>query len=769
MRIPVPISRLLDPHPAGASRRGLRQQLGRVLGGRVQATRAATVKLGWSLAMGAVLLGLWLGAYGPAVSVTLFMLLTLVGFLAVTRLNANALLLLEAKHRQVEQSLRLSEARFSGIVSHAADAIISIDHAQRIILFNASAERIFGYAASEVLGQPLDVLLPERFRAVHARHVRQFLEGSASSRQMGERLPISGRRKGGEEFLAEASISKLDVEGTQLLTVSLRDISARKWSEDVLRNSEERFRTAFEYAPIGMALVGLDGRFLTVNASLCDIVGYSREELLARSFQDLTVAEDLEKDLLNARRLRSGDIDTVQREKHYRHRDGHILNIQLTASSVRDAHGEPVHFIAQMQDITERKQLEQAWRFLAEAGPRLAASLEPQVTLTTVAALAVPALADWCAVHCLEDDGRTHRVESAAATPELARSVRELIATSADHPPRTGGFTASVLRTGKPLLIPEVPPEMLEAAASDAEHLALLRRLAPESCIIVPLKTPARILGAAILVTSGSGRRYGARDLAQAEELASRAAIAIDNAQLHAKSEQATRIRDEVLRIVAHDLRAPLNVIALSAGKLGKGLSATRAVQKPLESIRKAVERANRLIQDLLDVARMEGGTLSVEREPMEVAPLVRDVVELHRALVDAKSLQIGAFVPEDVPPILADRERVLQILSNLLGNALKFTPEGGSITLRVQPEKGQMRFCVGDTGPGIPAEDLPHLFDPFWQSREKRKEGAGLGLAIVKGLVEAHGGQLGVDSRPGEGSTFFFTLPTGPPGPPGP
>lgn len=222
-------------------------------------------------------------------------------------------------------------------------------------------------------------------------------------------------------------------------------------------------------------------------------------------------------------------------------------------------------------------------------------------------------------------------------------------------------------------------------------------------------------------------------------------------------------MRDEVLRIVAHDLRTPLNVINLSAGSLLRRKPEERATDtKPLEAIRKAVDRATRLIQDLLDVARMEAGRLSVERGPQESASLIQEAAELHRALAEAKSIQLTVAVPEDAPPIFADHDRVLQILSNLLGNALKFTPEGGRISLRVEPMEGRVRFSVCDTGPGIPAEDLPYLFEPFWQAcGARRKEGAGLGLAIVKGLVEAHGGNLWVESSPGEGSTFSFTLPT--------
>ncbi|WNG46274.1 PAS domain S-box protein [Archangium minus] len=708
--------------------------------GGIMARRLLPAAILTPLLVGGVrLLGERLGLYGTTFGVSVFVLITMITFLLVVARNANALSQMAARQQAMEQSLRFSEARFAGIVSNAADAIISVDTEQKITLFNAGAERLFGYSASEAVGSPLKQLLPE----------------------MGKQQPLFGRRKNGEEFPVEATLSRLEVNGTRLLTVILRDITARRRAEEVLRNSEERFRTAFEDAPIGMALVSLEGQFLNVNDSLCEIVGYSQEELLTKTFQDITYPEDLELDLENGRRLLQGEISSFQMEKRYVHKEGHLVTILLTGSMVRDSRGEPLYFIAQIQDISERKQLEQAWRFLADAGPRLAASLEPQTTLATIAELAVPSLADWCIIYLFGDDGQVQWMESVATSPEKSQVLREMITAYPPDLSRQGDITAHVLRTGQPALVPEVPEAILEATARDAHHRELLHRLEPRSGLVVPLVTRGRILGVIILTTSESGRRYGARDLALAEELARRAALAIDNAYLHEQSEQATRTRDEFLRIVAHDLRTPLHVISLSAKMLLTCPPEKRAAHtRPLESIQKAVDRATRLIQDLLDVARMEAGRLSVDRGPEQTAPLIKEAAELHRSLAEEKSIQLTAIAPADAPPVFADRDRVLQILSNLLGNALKFTPAGGQIMLRAESDGSMMRFSVSDTGAGIPKENLPHLFEPFWQASAGGKQGAGLGLAIVKGLVDAHGGHLWVESSPGQGSTFFFTLP---------
>ncbi|SET97402.1 PAS domain S-box-containing protein [Myxococcus fulvus] len=664
----------------------------------------------------------------------------------------------------LEKSLRLAEARLAGLISTTVDAIICIDSHQRITLFNEGAEHIFGYTAPEALGRPLDLLLPERYQGAHQRHIQQFAAGDQASRRMGERRTIIGRRKSGGEFPAEASISKVELDGALLLTVILRDISARMLAEQELRTSEERFRTAFADAPTGMALVGLDDRFLSVNTAMCDIVGYTPGELLARTFRDITWPEDLEQTLQYRQRLLSGEVHSYQLEKRYIHQQGHPVSILLTGSLVRDPHGKPLHFIAQAQDISQRKKLERAQHFLAEAGPRLASSLDPRMTISTVAGLAVPALADWCIVDLVDEHGQVQAVEAAAASPEKYECLRELLATHPRDPSLQGEVVARVLRTGHAVLLPESPEAAVDVTAEDGHRLELLHRLRPVSGLIVPLRAREQTLGAVILWTSESGRRYGESDLALAEALASRAALAIDNARLHEKSELATRLRDEVLRVVAHDLRTPLNVMALCTATLMKAPLEQRTATRTLETLRKAADRANRLIQDLLDVARMESGHLSVERTAVESTALVQEALDLHGTLAQQKSIQLSRDLPEQAPTLLVDHDRVIQILSNLLGNAIKFTPEGGHVSVQARPEGAMMRFSVRDTGQGIPPEHLAHVFEPFWQAQAGRKEGAGLGLAIVKGLVDAHGGRLWVESSPGLGSTFSFTLPTQPP-----
>ncbi len=264
-----------------------------------------------------------------------------------------------------------------GIVALAADAIVATDADQRIILFNRGAEEIFGYDAAEVIGKPLDMLLPERAARAHREvAIPSFERSGVAARRMAERAEVHGRRKSGEEFPLEAAISHTVVNGEARYAAILRDVSERRRAEQALRESENLFRTALEWSPIGMAIRDLDGRWLVVNRALCDLVGYSDEELRSWSYRQISHPDDVEADVALSRELLAGTRQGYSREKRYLHRDGHVVWILLAVTLVRTESGEPRFFIAQMKNITQRKHAEGLLARQAEELARSNAELE---------------------------------------------------------------------------------------------------------------------------------------------------------------------------------------------------------------------------------------------------------------------------------------------------------------------------------------------------------------------------------------------------------
>lgn len=227
------------------------------------------------------------------------------------------------------------------------------------------------------------------------------------------------------------------------------------------------------------------------------------------------------------------------------------------------------------------------------------------------------------------------------------------------------------------------------------------------------------------------------------------------------EAEQAARTRDEVLAVVAHDLRNPLNVVLTSGMFLRETVEGLEPrAEQQLDLIQRAARQMNRLIQDLLEVAGVEAGHISVEPRAERVQPMLEGACLTMQNVAETKQIALSCVVGASLPPVLADRDRIDQVLSNLIGNAVRFTPEGGHIRVSAERDRGRVRFAVADDGAGINAADLPHVFDRFWQAKRSRQGGAGLGLAIARGIVTAHGGEMWVESEPGSGSTFFFTLP---------
>jgi signal transduction histidine kinase len=265
------------------------------------------------------------------------------------------------------------------------------------------------------------------------------------------------------------------------------------------------------------------------------------------------------------------------------------------------------------------------------------------------------------------------------------------------------------------------------------------------------------------LVSSESRRRYDALDLALAEDLGVRAALAIDNARLYMDERRATRARQEVLRVVSHDLKTPLTAIVMSAQRLAKmTLSEGGGTQAAdvIATIRRSAQRMARLVDDLLDIERIEAHGLHIEPRKLEASALVADSLESIEPLASTRSIRLRAEVEGARNVIvLCDRERIMQVFANLLGNGIKFAPEGSAVTVCADRKDDEVIFCVRDEGPGMGANELPHVFDRYWQGRGTERLGIGLGLAIAKAIVEAHGGRIWVESDIGKGSTFYFTL----------
>ncbi len=649
----------------------------------------------------------------------------------------------EEEERQLSHE-QAARARAEAILEQLTDAFIVVDREQRLTFVNRRAAEVLRRSREQLLGQRLEEVLPANDQGRLVQATQQTLDGQASGDC---ELSLSGTW-----FNCHLSASGEGV------SIYLRDVMARKQAEHVQR----RLTTIIEATPDLVGIADAQGRGLYLNRAGRRMVGLSEKEdagawRLASSHPPRA-----------AWRLLTEGVSTAVREGAWtgesviRTAEGREMPVSQVLVAHRDPNGRLEMLSTIMRDISDRKRAEESQQFLADASRVLVAALEYEATLQSFARLIVPRLADCVLVAMLEGE-ELHRVAMAHKDPaqEPMLSILERLPVAPD----AAVGVQAVVRTGKPELVPEVTDAFLWATTNNDAYYSVLQKLGWRSTLTIPLVARGRTLGAFILAYTDSGRRYGPAELVLAEGLAARAALAIDNARLYRASQLATQARDEVLAIVSHDLRNPLNVISLAAGRLQRTPSQEGEVwRKQLGVIQRSADQAVHLIQDLLDATKMEAGRFTVEQRPEDVARLVDEAVELHRPLAEARSLRLERQVEDALPPVLADRGRVLQVFSNLIGNALRFTPAGGSITLWAQREPGAVRFSVVDTGPGIPPEHLPHLFERFWQAKEGAREGAGLGLPIARGLVEAHGGHMEVSSTLGQGSTFCFTLPVGEP-----
>ena len=317
-----------------------------------------------------------------------------------------------------------------------------------------------------------------------------------------------------------------------------------------------------------------------------------------------------------------------------------------------------------------------------------------------------------------------------------------------------------MLRSGIAAMEPEITDEMLAACARGPEHLQLLRELGFKSWIGAPLIARGSTIGILHLIMSDSNRRYREQDVELAAELGRRAGIAVDNSRLYRAAQTAIRVRDDLLAIVSHDLRSPLQAIDLGATLLYQQCGADPRARRHLDAIRRSADRMLHLINDLLDMASINAGRLSINPARVAADPLLGEIVDIYEPLAVERGVTMLREIDMGNVALDVDRDRLTQAFGNLLGNAVKFCRPGDVITVRGVRLGDSVQLTVADTGPGIATADLPHVFDPYWSGHNGNKTGAGLGLFITEAIVQAHNGHIAVSSQEGAGATFVVTLP---------
>jgi PAS domain S-box-containing protein len=660
----------------------------------------------------------------------------------------------------------------------AAVGIAHLTLAEEWISVNQRYCEITGYSRAEILEMRLEDLTHPDDLAASRDFISRIRTGELPEYRMEKRYV----RKDATIIWVHLTVSIVrSASGAPLYLVAfIDDITGRRLAQQEAGRMFSLLRATLESTADGILVVDLNGKILSFNQKMTEMFGVPAE-MFASGDDEKAITAALEQlanpaafmekveDLYNHPDVASYDVLEMK--------DGRILE-RYSQPQLID--GVPVGRVWSFRDVTARLRSEeqalllerehaaraeaensqQRAALLAEASRILSTSFDYQTTLAALVRLAVPALADYCALDIVDGEENFQRIAEAYVDPSKSSLLREVAtfprsALTANHP------LIRVISTGESVLESKITPAFIRAAFAEPSQRRTVEALGPRSLVCVPLVNSGKPLGALTLVTSSSGRTYDEADLSLAADVARRAAIVVEHARLFHEAQQATRARDDVLAVVAHDLRNPLNTVTMAVSLMLENTPVERVQERrQVEIVRRAADRMNRMIQDLLDVKRIEGGRLSMDLRPEEVGALLTDTIEMLRPLAVGSSIILDSVVAEGLPSVLADSARIQQVLSNLVGNAVKFTPRDGHVAVTAEAFGAEVRFGVVDTGPGIPPEQLPHIFGRFWQARPSDRRGIGLGLAIAKGIVEAHNGRIWVESRVGSGSTFYFTLP---------
>ena len=636
----------------------------------------------------------------------------------------------------------------------------------------------------------------------------RFIQNEISQpiRMLGAVLDVT-ERKQAEEVLRQShdELERLVEERTLALTqanvILQQEIAERQQAQEALYRREQESKALLDNTPDIIIRCDRAFRYVYVNPAVERITGLPAAFFLGRTSQEQGLPESLCQtwDATMQRMFATGQEQTVEFEapsrqgwRSYQSRvvpeldaEGNVqyaLIVSRDVTALKQAEAERWQLIQEQAARAEAEAAQKRDAFLAKMSAQLAASFEYETTLQQVAELIVPELADYCIIYTHEEGtDLIRRVAAAHIDPE---QTERLLAMNQDYPLHLQAEVpvSEVIRTGQATYQTEVSETFFRHLPTSTAHIRALETLATQSYLIQPLLARDRILGAILLATTVSGRRYGLENFGLVAEVAHRAAIAIDNVRLYQKAQQAraaseaarrtaeaaNRMKDEFLATLSHELRTPLNSILGWSRLLTSRQMDAATTTRALETIERNAKLQAQLIEDILDVSRIIRGKLRLNLCPTQLETVIQAAIDAVRPAAEAKSLHLSCHFTPASERVLVDPDRIQQVVWNLLSNAVKFTPAGGCVEVQMlqvaAPAGSYAEIRVSDTGVGIAPEFLPHVFDRFRQADStttRSQGGLGLGLAIMRHLVELHGGTVHVTSPgEGQGATFMVRIP---------
>jgi PAS domain S-box-containing protein len=665
-----------------------------------------------------------------------------------------------SEQTQIQDALRLSEQRFRDAVDNFPDVFVIYDRERRFEYVNKAGLRKNAFKPEQLIGKrDEEVFRPEITETYLPTLQRVYQTGDAQS------VEATLTTLGQTYVLLINYLPQVDRNGVVYQVLGLtRDITEARQTARVLRASEARLQLALEVGGMGAwqwniktnetiwwpgmeAVHGLPPG--TVPISIGDYAHYIHPD-------DRDHVVDVVKEAIAEKKEHRVEYRVVWP-------DGSIHWIEGRGKLFFDGAGNLLLMAGICVDITRRKRIEQDLRFLAQASAELAGLVDHQTTLDRIAHLAVPSFADWCAVDVLDESGLLQRVAVAHVEPDKVQLAHEIHRRYPPDPNASGGIW-NVLRTGQAEHVAEITDEMLEYSIRDQQYLAILRELGLKSYIGAPLTTRGKTLGVVTFITAESQRRYGPEDLALAEDLARRAAIAIENSNFYRVLQEADHRKDVFLATLAHELRNPLAPIVntLNIMSLAGGDSAT--VGRTIRIMKRQVGHLTRLVDDLMDISRISTGKIELRKMRTNLVEILESALETSRPHIEAAGHELVITLPSEPTDLSADPVRLAQVFANLLNNAAKYTNPGGRIEVLAECTPSEFTIRIKDSGIGISDKMLKNIFTVFTQVShpfERSQGGLGIGLSLVDGLVKLHGGTVEAYSEGLErGSEFVVHLP---------